>query len=245
MGKWLLPMLGMALQAQLLTNPVQDYINKTALLNNILSNMRAAPGGGGGTADAPPAVSATLFTHAGSALLPAQLAGKAGPEAALAALVALYEQTARKDGFPANDLAYALEYFVVNTYLTYHDLHNVAYEKDPWARRGKDGFDRIAWMGKKKAMQVTAYQERAVFEQFRRALGGHAGVRQMTDRQKQEMSELLAIAFGMNFRAYMEAIERTDDGARDAARRRAKEHLEKLTGAPVERIVIDATGLRY
>ncbi len=250
MGKFLLPLVGVALQAQLLTNPVQDYINRTTLLNNILSNMRVTSGtssGGGTTATPPAAPAVTLFRHSGAPMLPRQLGAKAGPqaEAYFASLIGLYEQTARKDGFPANDLAYALEYFVVNSYMTYHDLHAVGYSKDPWAKRGTDGFDRIAQMGKKKAMQVTAYQERAVYQQFRTVLGANAGVGRMTDRQKQEIAELLAITFGLNFKAYMDAITREDEAARETARRQAKANLEKLTGVPVERIRIEASGLRW
>ncbi len=39
------------------------------------------------------------------------------------------------DRFPANDLAYAMEYFVVNSYMIYHDLHDVPYERDPRVKR--------------------------------------------------------------------------------------------------------------
>ena len=57
----------------------------------------------------------------------------------------------RTDGFPANDLAYAMAYVVVNGYMIFHDLHEVPYEKDydaiagegplQWARR----FDLSPW----------------------------------------------------------------------------------------------------
>lgn len=37
----LLLLVGIPARAQVMTNPVQDYINKTTILNNILSNRRA------------------------------------------------------------------------------------------------------------------------------------------------------------------------------------------------------------
>jgi hypothetical protein len=242
--------------AQMLTNPVQDYINKTTLLNNILSNMRAnqmiqqSQTGGKNAAPAnPPAskVDATAFRHAGAALIPKQLASRAQqPQQAeqyLATLIALYEATAKKDGFPAHDLAYALNYFVVNTYMTYHNLHDVEYSKDPRVKKGKDMFERLTLSNEKKLLKVTPYQERAVYNQLKSVLAANPKIRELTDQQKQEVTELLAITFGVNFRAYMEAVNREDERAIDAARRQAKENLEKLTGCAVERIRIDESGL--
>jgi hypothetical protein len=57
------------------------------------------------------------------------------------------------------------------------------------------------------------------------------------------VTELLAITFGVNFKAYMDAVNREDDRAMDAARKQAKANLEKLTGAEVERIKINESGL--
>lgn len=233
-----------ALFGQLLISPVNDYINKTTLLNNILSNARAtAMSQKAQTA----AVNPSAFTHAGKMLIPAQLAAKIGPqsEKQFEALVALYEQTAKKDGFPANDLAYALEYFLVNTYMTYNDLHDVEYSKDPRARKGKDGFDRIAIMSQKKLLQVTLNQERAVYQQCKSALGANPAVTAMTDRQKQELTEVLAITFGLNLNAYLDAVNREDDPAIERARQQAKAHLEKLTGRPANTLKIGATGLQF
>ena len=242
------------LYAQILTNPVQDYINKTTLLNNILSNMRAielsqkAQNGGKVEKSKPEAqlVKPTEFIHSGSPLLPGKIAARTGPQSQqyLTGLISLYEQTARKDGFPPHDLAYALEYFVVNSYMTYHDLHDVEYAKDPRVKRGKDMFDRLSIINEKKTLKVTLYQERAVYQQFKATLGSNAAVLHMTDQQKQEVTELLAITFGVNFKAYMDAVNREDDRAIELARQQARANLEKLTGSPIERIKISASGIQ-
>jgi hypothetical protein len=261
-------LMGIPARAQMLNNPVQDYINKTNLLNNILSNRRATdmsqkaqtkgksanPDTGRAASRAASAAvpEPTRFTHAGGALLPPLLAGKSGVAAAerleaerfFVSLLKLYEQTARKDGFAANDLAYAFEYFVVNSYLTYHDLHDVDYNKDPRVKRGKDMFDRLTIINEKKLLKVTLSQERAVYQQFKTLLAENPEVRAMTDRQKQELSELLAIMFGVQYTAYMKGINSEDEKGIEQARRMAKEYLEKLIGVPVERIKIDNNGLR-
>ena len=66
----------------------------------------------------------------------------------------------------------------------------------------------------------------------------------MTDREKQELTELLAIMFGVNYTAYMKGVNGEDEGLMGQSRQAAKAHLEKLLGMPVERIKIGNEGLR-
>lgn len=237
------------LLAQLTINPVQDYINKTTLLNRILSNMRVTHGTGtgakGGVAagavpkPAPPGP--TEFRHLGSRILPKRFPKPAVSESYLE----LYEKTARDDGFPANDVAYAMAYFVVNSYMTVHDLHRVDYAHDPWAKRGKDSFERIALMGQKKNMTPTPLQERAVFRQFREELGKNPAIAKMSDGQKQEMAELLAITFGANYSDYVNAVGQDEEAAAAKARSQAAANLEKLFGFPAERLLINESGFSW
>lgn len=242
-------------QAQISINPVQDYINKTTTLNNILSNKRAtdmsqkrqaggAKGGRTATGSAPKAApQPTVFKNSAS-ILPQKLAASGGGNAQFfESLLDMYRRVAAKDGFPANDLAYAAEYFVVNNYHIYYDLLDVPYEKDPWAKRGKDGFDRISLMNQKKLMVVTMNQERAIYNQFRETLAANPQVAKMTDAQKQEMAEMLAITYGIAFTGYMKGINEDDDRTTEQARQLAKQGLEKLLGVPVGQIKITAYGL--
>ena len=80
-------------QAQIMSAPVQDYIDKTTLLNNILSNRRAIegsrraqPGGGApvdtaaGTHEA--AGGPSVFRPSAEPLLPARLAAQSGDDPA-------------------------------------------------------------------------------------------------------------------------------------------------------------------
>ncbi|HYP07070.1 MAG TPA: DUF6683 family protein [Bryobacteraceae bacterium] len=250
-----------AAPAQLLNNPVQDYINKTTLLNNILSNARAtamsqqAQTGGAKSAATPttPAAELTQYPAPVTPVLPKLLAERIGAtpsdrrraEQQFSSLIQLYQDTAKKDGFPANDLAYALNYFVVNTYMTVHDLHDVPYEKDPRVKRGKDMFERLTIINEKKVLKPSSHQEQALYAQFKSALAQNPSVRSMTDRQKQELTELVAILFGMNFTMYMNGVNKEDESLAAQARQTAATYLEKITGAPVARIRIDAEGLRF
>jgi hypothetical protein len=262
-GFALIAVLAMAMsgRAQIGTNPVQDYIDKTQLLNNILSNKRAtdqsqklqtqshtqkrlAP-----RAASP--VEPTKFTPSSAAVLPQLLVEKTGGDAVrqrearqfFDSLLSLYRQTAQKDGFPSNDLAYAFEYFVVNSYLTYHDLHDVAYEKDPRVKRSADPLERLQLLAEKKAMKVTLTQERAVYDQFRDLLAANGQVRSLSDRQKQEITELLAIMLGVNLAMYMQGVNAENEPAMEQARQSARANLEKLIGAPIDAIKIGNGGL--
>jgi hypothetical protein len=255
----LLPLATRPAAAQIGMNPVQDYINKTTLLNNILSNRRATDmsqrqqGGAGAAAgttrdDAAGNASPSAFRHAGAPILPAVLAQRAGgnreaSERFFTSLLDLYTRTATTDGFPPHDLAYALEYYVVNTYMTYHDLHEVPYEKDPRIRRSSDPLERLQLMAEKKALKVTMSQERAVYDQVRTLLAANPAIARLGDREKQEATELLAIMMGVNYSTYMRGIEAGDERLLREARDGARQNLERLLGIPVDQLKIGSRGL--
>ena len=248
-------------QAQIMSSPVQDYVNKTTLLNNILSNARAtdmsqrAQTAGGsrsraaGTAGS--SASPTSFRHAGQSLMPAVLAQRSAgggqqreAERFFESQLELYRRTATTDGFPPNELAYAMEYFVVNSYMIVHDLHDVPYEKDPRAKRGKDSFDRLTIISQKKALKPTLTQERAVYGQMQAVLAANPGVAKMSDREKQELTELLAIMFGVNYATYMRGVDAEDERVLAQARQTASENLQRILGVPAAQIKIDDNGVR-
>lgn len=244
-------------QSQIGLSPVQDYINKTTTLNNILSNKRAtdmsqkamkgksvgAAKGKTATTATKAAVQPTVFKTSAS-ILPQTLSKGGNNETKFfESLLDLYKQTAAKDGFPANDLAYAAEYFVVNNYHIYNDLMALPYEKDPWAKRGKNMTERLTLINQKKQLMVTLYQERAIYDQFRETLGANPQIAKMTDAQKQEMAEMLAITFGVAYTAYMKGIDDDDDRTAEKGRQLAKQGLEKLLGVSVDQIKISNKGL--
>jgi hypothetical protein len=191
----------------------------------------------------------TVFRQAPGSLLVKSIAGKTNGqnqreiEQIFGSFINLYKQTAQKDGFPANDLAYAFEYFVVNNYQLYHDLISLDPDKDPRAKRAKDGFERITILNEKKLLQVSMNQERTVYNQFKDVLAGNPEIQKMTDAQKQEAAELLAVMFGVNFAGYMKGINDDDERLAEQARQLAREGLEKLLGVPVGQIKITNNGL--
>ena len=248
--------------AQIMSNPSQWYINNqiysTRVFNGVVANSmlrRSMNGKNRSTAAVKPgqktAGGDSVFKASPNNALPKIFAAKTvggtqnqrQTEQVFDTFISLYKQTAQKDGFPANDLAYAFQYFVVNNYQIYHDLVDLPLEQDPRAKRARDGFDRIKIMNDKKLMQVSMTQERAIYNQFRTMLSSNAELQKMTDAQKQEASELFAIMFGVNFTGYMKGVSTPDDRLAEQARQMAREGLEKLLGVPIDQIKITNNGL--
>jgi hypothetical protein len=245
--------------AQIMSDPAQWYINNqiysTRVFNGVVADsmLRTSTKTNRTRQNSVKStdktrVDNTVFKATQNSLLPQRLLAKSGENGretgqTLKSFLNLYHQTAQKDGFPANDLAYAFEYFVVNNYQIYHDLVELPADKDPRARRAKDGFERIRILNEKKLLQVTIGQERAIYEQFREVLGVNPDIQKMTDAQKQEAAELLAIMFGVNFAGYMKGVNDGDERLTEQARQLARQGLEKLLGVPVGRIRITNNGL--
>jgi hypothetical protein len=255
------PLSAVVAPAQIMSNPSQWYINNqiysTRVFNSAVANSMLGRRGAktnaartGGKTNAPRRnPDYTVFRENPKASLAAALAAKTGGADAAEAkklfdrYIDLYKQTARKDGFPANDLAYAFEYFVVNNYHISRDLLDVPPDRDPFARNARDGFERIEMINRKKLLQVTLAQERAVYQQFRQRLAENPEIQKMTDAQKQEAAELFATLVGVNFSGYLKGVTEGNDALADDARRMATEGLEKLLGVPVSRIRITNDGL--
>lgn len=254
--------------AQIMSNPAQWYINNqiysTRVFNGAVadsmitsSTAKRAAGTGGGTAGAGSAAAPvpvrdfTRFAATAGNLVPATLATRegGGPAARRAAqdrydgYIDMYVRTAAKDRFPADDLAYAYEYYVVNNWHILNDLVDVPSEQDPRLRGARDGFERIERAALKRQQQISPLQERAIYQQFRERLAGAAEVQKMTDAQKQEAAEMLAISLGVNWASYMAGLERGDDALAQQARDAARAGLEKLLGRPIARISIDERGV--
>ena len=120
----------------------------------------------------------------------------------------------------------------------------VPIEKDPWAKRAKNGFERIALLNTKSSRKVTPEQDRAMYFQFKEMLSAKPEFRKMTDEDKQKMTETLAITLGVVYEGYMKAIEDEDEQLIKQAHEAAKENLEKLLGVPIDKIKINLSGLQ-
>lgn len=150
-------------------------------------------------------------------------------------MVVIYADTAVKDGFPANDLAYAFQYYVVQNYHVYHNVF-----EDPSV---------IPWTNtidvSKTPNYVSSFGEKALFEQFKRLLSSNPAIAKLSDARKQQYTELLAVITNLNFVAYSDGLKRKDVEVVGQARLVSKQHLERLFGVPADKIVIGDEGISF
>lgn len=209
------------------------------------SNSRAA--------SAKTAKSITAFNPVGGRILPAQLSNAAKKNAAGVSeakqtfdmFLDNYEKTALNDGFPPNDLAYGLEFFIVNNYIIYNDLQEKSPADKALMSPSGDPLLALQHSYSKKAGAVTSTAEKALYEQLKTLLSENPAIMKLTDRQKQEFTEMLAIVTVTNYYAYEVAGKNKDVKVFAEAQNAAKQSLEKLFGVSANKIKITAKGLEF
>lgn len=150
-------------------------------------------------------------------------------------MVILYADTATKDGFPANDLAYAFQYYVVQNYHAYHNVF-----ENPVVIPYTNTIDVS-----KTPNYISSFGEKALFNQFKAVLTQNPAVTKLSDLQKQQYTELLAVVTNINFTAYGEGLKRKDRKIIEQTRAAAKQNLERLFGVSADKIVINDAGLSF
>ena len=226
---------------------IQNEVNRNTI--NGASQKGAAKGA---KATAKAAVDYTVFNPRQENYMPKVLAqtGKGSPveqrqaEQFYNSQIVLYEQTASAMRYPANDVAYGLLHFILRNYEIYYDLVTVPIEKDPWAKRAKDGFERLALLNTKRSRLTTTEEDRAMYYQFKEMLSAKPEFKKMTNEEKQKMTETLVIMAGVVNAAYLKAIDAEDEQLINQAHVAAKGNLEKLLGVPIDRIKINLAGLQ-
>ncbi len=235
-----------------LLDPVRMHIQNQVNRNTINNSVQKGGAKGAKTNPSKAAVDYTMYNSRQENYLPKVLAQTGKGNAAeqrqaeqfYNSQIEYYEQVASSNRYPANDVAYALMYFIVNNYEIYYDLVAVPIEKDPWAKRAKDGFERLALLNTKRSRLTTTEEDRAMYYQFKETLSAKPEFRKMTDEDKQKMTETLVIMAGVVNAAYLKAIDAEDEQLINQAHVAAKGNLEKLLGVPIDRIKINLAGLQ-
>jgi len=242
------------IEAQTVFIPQPPVINiplldpsRMIIQNEVIRNTtsgEAGKGKKGASTNVPKAIDYTVFTESQENVVPKILArgvkGSADSqlksEAFFDAQIDMYKRTAAYHKYPANDVAFAYIYFVSNTYEIYKDLVTVPLEKDPWAKRAKDGFERISLMNLKKISKIMPGQDKAMYFQFKEMLSAKPEFKKLSDLEKQKMTETLAIKFGVLYADYMKAIESEDQSAINDVHEAAKRGFEELLNMPIDKV---------
>jgi hypothetical protein len=199
------------------------------------------------------AKSVTAFDLAGGRILPTQLSNAAGKSAAeireakqtFDMFLDRYEKTALTDGFPSNDLAYGFELFIVNNYNIYNDLLEQSPADKALMAPNGDPLLALQRSYSTKARFVTMTAEKAVYQQIKTFLSANPAIVKLTDRQKQEFTEMLAIVSMTNFYMYETAGKNNDAKAFAKAQSAAKQSLENMLSVSADKIKITAKGLEF
>lgn len=232
------------LQKQLQQKPLskqllQNMANRPLLIEPVLQSYEHA----GLQRKAAPALPVTYFKPAAGTILPKQLAqSEANMEARNKTinyyedLIDLYQDVAKKDGFPANSVAYAFNYYVVNNYHVMYDLLS-----------NKMRVSSITPIGgaPPKGQTVTLPQEQNLFRQFEQLLSEDPSIRQMTDSEKQSITESLAIMTNECFKLYQFALENGDKEVLQKAQQTAMDNLVQLLGQRATRLRITDRGMEF
>ena len=237
-------------------DPVGYYINQsfwsnkafqTAMNNSLRTGPRSAAGAKTAAAGATGVTvfrqSAYILPKALAAMNGSDVKGRAETDQLVTQMLDLYRRTAATDGFPSNDLAYAFEYFVVNNYQVYNNLLNIF--ADPAIAGIDDPLARLQAIKVREQMKVTLPQERVIYDQFRRVLSENAEVKKMTDAQKQQAAELLAVMTGMAYMQFSKGSQDKSDEQMEKGRQTAGANLEKFAGVSAGRIKITNNGVEF
>ena len=87
--------------------------------------------------------------------------------------------------------------------------------------------------------------EKAVYQQIKTFLSANPAIVKLTDRQKQEFTEMLAIASMTNFRMYETAGKNNDAELFTKPQSAAKQALETTLGVSIDKIKITAQGVEF
>jgi hypothetical protein len=235
-----------------LLDPVRMHIQNQVNRNTINNSVQKGGAKNAKTTAKAAAIDYTVFTPRQENYLPKLLsqtskgnvAEQRQAEQFFNTLIANYEQGAPHHQLPKNDVAYGILHFILVNYEVYYDLYEVPVEKDPWAKRAKDGFERLALLNTKRSRLTTTEEDRAMYYQFKEMLSAKPEFKKMTNEEKQKMTETLVIMAGVVNAAYLKAIDAEDEQLINQAHVAAKGNLEKLLGVPIDRIKINLAGLQ-
>ncbi len=154
-----------------------------------------------------------------------------------------YENVAHKDGFIPNDMAYALNYYLIHNYIIYHNLYKQeeTNPNDPMA---------IAWEMARQMQrqnQLDVAYERAIHNQFQQFIETNAFFTSMNNSQKQEVAESLAVTTGMLWMLYADYLKTKNEAAYPEIRQTAYDNLKALLGENVDvnKLKVGYTGMRF
>lgn len=153
----------------------------------------------------------------------------------IAADIDFYKSVALKDGFPANDLAYGFNFFIIHNLIIYNGVKCTALEL---GIRGREDSCSIF-----TAHNYTLDDERAIYNQFRKILDTPETAK-LTDAEKQTMTEFMALKTTDLFNRWSNASQAPMTIENYNIKMEAAKNLEDLLQIPAAKISISKEGVK-
>ncbi len=143
-----------------------------------------------------------------------------------------YRDVANKDGFPSNDIAYAMQFFLVQNYHVYYNVFA--------GTKNSLIFDTS-----KVPDFIDMNKERTLYQQFRQMFLNNPEFSKLSDKEKQQLTETLAIMTNLVWELYGQGFDADDERIIEQAQAMAKENLENIFGTSVDNIVVNNNGISF
>ena len=224
---------------------IQKIIGKGIINRKILgSSQTNANSNKSAPTATPTATGTTAFKFSAKYLLPdlilADYQGNARDKIAAAKeisdLIDSYKATAAKDGFPANDLAYSFNFFIIHNLIIYQGVKCTALEL---GLKGREDSCSIF-----TAHNYTLDQERGIYHQFRKTLDTPATAK-MSDGEKQLMAEQIAVKTNELWNRWAAQAARSMTIENYNIKMEAAKNLEDLLQIPANQISVTNDGIKF
>lgn len=207
-------------------------------------NGRAAVSKSRSTAARSKIKSVTDFTSSVDWILPDRLSRAMGKTPAqvseikqqLSSFLHTYETLAAGDNVSPDDLSYGLAFFIVNNYVVLNDSKEI----NPSLRSRSDE----STINKKAAFSDAV--QKIIHKQVKDTLTTNPAIVKLTDRQKQEFTEMLVIMTVKNYYTYEIAGKNKNAEGFAEAQDEARQSLEKMLGnMSADKLKITERGLEF
>ena len=163
-------------------------------------------------------------------------AEKTNAARSLAASIDRYKATAAKDGFPANDLAYSFNFFIIHNLIIYNGVKCTALEL---GLKGREDSCSIFTVH-----NYTLDHERTIYNQFRKILDTPETAK-MTDGEKQLTAEMFALKVNELWDRWNAKAARPMTVDNYNIKMEAAKNLEDFLQTDVRKISITKDGINF
>lgn len=145
-----------------------------------------------------------------------------------------YHTDALNSGFPSNDLAFAMSYFIYNNFAVYNRIQPFMVDDRGETKYAFESGKTYDW------------QVKGLYQQFSKMLSGQADLKKLNDEQKQQIAEYLAMTTVIVWHAFDKNKNSVITNHQEVGniKATAKKSLESLVGDNVDKMQLTESGIQ-